>query len=363
MRYFYKISISFCLLLNLPFSVEAQPMAAQAAATQMGGVIQGEPLKVVGGAVSTLTLPAGLRLSGPQGVATDGVNLYISDTGANVIRKMVIATGAMSVLAGSGEGSSENGVGVNASFRRPQGVTTDGSHLYVADTYSNTIRKIVLATGLVTTIAGFPGRAGSFDSKGSEARFFNPRGITTDGKKLYVTDSRNNMIRVIDIATSAVSTLAGVEGKVGHDDGVGIAASFNEPVGITTDGANLYVADTANNMIRKIVIATKEVTTLAGKVGAFGQNDGPGAGASFTGPFGVTTDGTYLYVADTYDNAIRRVDIATGLVISLAGKAPTSGKADGVGANASFARPAGVATDGKQLFILDTNNHLLRTLK
>lgn len=358
MRFFSFIIISFGLLVGL-----AANAVAQATAVQMGGAIQGMAPNFVGAGVSTIALATGSRLNGPQGITTDGVNVYIADTDANVIRKMVIATGAMSVLAGSGEASSDNGVGVNASFRRPQGITTDGIHLYVADTYNNTIRKIVLSTGLVTTLAGAAGRAGSFDEKRSEARFFNPRGVTTDGKHLYVTDTRNHTIRMIDTETGNVTTVAGVAGKIGNEDGIGILASFNGPVGITTDGTHLYVADTSNNIIRKIVIATKEVSTLAGKVGGFGQNDGPGAGASFTGPFGVTTDGKYLYVADTFDNAIRRVDIATGMVISLAGKASAMGKADGVGAAASFARPANVATDGKQLFILDTNNHLLRTMK
>jgi sugar lactone lactonase YvrE len=358
MRFLILISISFRLLLSFTSSVMAQTSAAQ-----MGGAIQGGALNLVGGTVSTVALPTAMRLNGPQGITTDGINVYISDSDANVIRKMVIATGVMSVLAGSGEASSDNGVGINASFRRPQGITTDGSNLYVADTYGNTIRKIVLSTGMVTTLAGLPGRAGSFDDKGSEARFFNPRGITTDGKNLYVTDTRNHTIRMIEIASGKVTTLAGVVGKIGYEDGVGIMASFNGPVGITTDGTNLYVADTSNNIIRKIVIATKEVSTLAGKVGGFGQNDGPGAGASFTGPFGVTTDGTYLYVADTFDNAIRRVDIATGMVISLAGKATVTGRADGIGAAASFARPANLVNDGKQLYVLDTNNHLLRTIR
>lgn len=363
MRIFLYFIIPFILLSNLALTAEAQTAAAQNMVTQMGGAIQGVALNLVGAKVSTVTLPTAMRLNGPQGITTDGVNVYISDSDANVIRKMVIATGAMSVFAGSGEASSDNGVGVNASFRRPQGITTDGINLYVADTYSNTIRKIVIATGMVTTLAGAPGRAGSFDGKGTEARFFNPRGITTDGKSLYVTDTRNHTIRMIETATGNVTTLAGVVEKIGNEDGVGMLASFNGPVGITTDGTHLYVADTSNNIIRKIVIATKEVSTLAGKVGAFGQNDGPGAGASFTGPFGVTTDGTYLYVADTFDNAIRRVDIATGMVISLAGKAPVAGRADGVGAAASFTRPANLVNDGKQLFVLDTNNHLLRVIK
>jgi sugar lactone lactonase YvrE len=358
MKFLRLLFISFNLFLSLNAAV-----LANTTGTQMGGAIQGAALNLVGASVSTVALPVATRLNGPQGITTDGVNLYIADSDANVIRKMEIANGAMSVLAGSGEASSDNGIGVNASFRRPQGITTDGINLYVADTYNNAIRKIVLSTGMVTTLAGTPGRAGIFDGKMTEARFFNPRGITTDGKNLYVTDARNHTIRMIEIASGNVTTIAGVAGKIGSDDGLGMLASFNGPVGITTDGKNLYVADTGNNIIRKVVIATKEVSTLAGKVGGFGQNDGPGAGASFTGPFGVSTDGTYLYVADTFDNAIRRVDIATGMVISLAGKATVTGRADGVGAAASFARPANLVNDGKQLFVLDTNNHLLRAIR
>lgn len=351
--------ISVNLLSGLAFAADAQ-----VAAVQLGGVIQGSALKLTG-VVSTLVSggsgDAAFNL--PQGMATDGVNLYVTDTGNNIIRKIVIATGVVSVLAGSKEASHDNGSASNAGFRRPQGITSDGINLYVADTYNNAIRKISLATGVVSTFAGVPGKVGSYDSKGSEATFYNPRGITTDGKNLYVTDSRNHLIRKIDITTTAVSTIAGVDGRVGHDDGIGTTASFNEPVGITSDGINLYVADTANNMIRKIVIDTKEVRTLAGKVGASGQNDGPGAVASFTGPFGVTTDGTSLYIADTFDNAIRKVDIATGLVTSIAGLATRSGRVDGLGATASFTRPAGIVTNGQHLYILDSNNNVVREIK
>lgn len=360
MHLFLKFIISFNLVASLAFSAKAQVTPVQ-----MGGATQGAALKLTG-TVTTIVSGGGgdAALSLPQGITTDGVNLYVADTGNNIIRKVVIATGVMSVLAGSREASADNGSASRAGFRRPQGITTDGVNLYVADTYNNAIRKITLATGMVSTLAGTLGRAGSYDSaKGLSAAFFNPRGITTDGKNLYVTDSRNHLIRKIDLATTAVSTLAGTEERDGHADGIGIAASFNEPAGITTDGVNLYVADTANNLIRKIVIATREVTTLAGKAGTFGQNDGLGETASFTGPFGVTSDGTSLYVADTFDNAIRKVDIATGTVTSVAGIATASGRVDGTGSRAAFTRPAGVVSNGTQLFILDSHNNAIRTIK
>ena len=116
----------------------------------------------------------------------------------------------------------------------------------------------------VTTIAGTAGVYGSADGTGAAARFHFPLDITSDGKNLYVTDSFNSTIRQIVIATGAVTTIAGTPGTPGSADGIGAAAGFNNPDGITTDGANLYVADLNNNTIRKIVIATGAVTTIAG---------------------------------------------------------------------------------------------------
>ena len=105
--------------------------------------------------------------------------------------------------------------------------------------------------------------------------------------------------------TGAVTTLAGSTTS-GHADGTGTAASFNAPQGITMDGANLYVADYGNNEIRKIVIATRVVTTIAGST-TYGSSDGKGTAAKFHGPNGITTDGTNLYAADYSNNEIRRI--------------------------------------------------------
>lgn len=166
---------------------------------------------------------------------------------------------------------SEDGTGSAASFRRPEGITTNGAnlYLYVADYSSHIIRKIVIATGAVSTLAGKAGAESPNNGTGSQARFNSPTGITisSDGKTLYVTDSGNYTIRKIEIATGKVSTLAGKLGVYGSADGVGSKAKFGSINQITTDGANLYVTDGAT--IRKIVIATTEVSTLAGKAGEF----------------------------------------------------------------------------------------------
>ena len=166
---------------------------------------------------------------------------------------------------------------------------------------------------VVTTIAG-TGNTGSADGTGTSASFYSPQGITTDGTNLYVTN-RNNLIRQIVISTVVVTTVAGT-GSSGSANGTGTSASFGEPRGITTDGTNLYVA-TNNNLIRQIVISTGVVTTVAG-TGSAGTADGTGTSASFTRPKGITTDGTNLYVADDDQSGlVRQIVISTGVVTKV----------------------------------------------
>ena len=170
-------------------------------------------------------------------------------------------------------------------FYYPRAITTDGTSLYVADQNNHTIRKIVISTGAVTTIAGYAGSYGSTDGTGTSARFKYPSGITIVGTNLYVSDQSNNKIRKIVIATGEVTTFAG-SGSWGSANGTGTAASFNSPQGITTDGTNLYLVDRSNHKIRKIIIASKAVTTLAGS-GNYGFADGTGTAAKFYGPMGI----------------------------------------------------------------------------
>jgi hypothetical protein len=280
----------------------------------MGGSIQGTELSL-STAVTTL---AGTGSSGsadgtgtsasfysPQGITTDGTNLYVVDTSNNLIRKIVISTGAVTTLAGSGSRGSANGTGTSASFYSPGGITTDGTNLYVPDTFNHLIRKIVISTGVVTTVAG-TGSSGSADGTGTSASFYHAQGITTDGTNLYVADYSNHLIRKIVISTGAVTTLAGT-GSSGSANGTGTSASFNAPRVITTDGTNLYVGDSGNDLIRQIVISTGVVTTVAG-TGSSGSANGTGTSASFDNPWGITTDGTNLYVGDYGNHLIRKIE-------------------------------------------------------
>lgn len=340
----------------------------------MGGSIQGEPLSLTA-AVTTLAGSAGssgtsdgtgatARFYIPEGITTDGADLYVTDTANHSIRQIVIVTGEVSTLAGNaGTSGYIDGDGAAALFNTPLGITTDGDNLYVVETGNHTIRQIVIETGVVSTLAGNAGTSGYNDGTGTSALFYYPFGITTDGTNLYVAETGNNTIRKIVIATGEVTTLAGTSGMQGSTDGIGTAALFNTPTQITTDGTNLYVTDTSNHTVRKVVIETGEVSTLVGSAGIEGSTDGTGAAALFSFPYGITTDGTNLYVGDTVNHTIRKILIATGEVSTLAGTAGISGSVDDTGANAQFSWPEGITTDAVNLYVTDTGNHTIRQIE
>ncbi len=297
----------------------------------------------------------------PYGIATDGTNLYVADTQNYMIRKIVISTGVVSTLAGSGSNDYADGTGTAAKFGFISGMAIVGTDLYVADIGYSTIRKIALGSGVVTTFAGSAGNTGSADGDGTAATFNHPSGLATDGSNLYVADTNNHLIRKIVIGTGAVSTLAGT-GSEGSANGTGTVASFYYPNHLAVVGDNLYVVDSSNNLIRKIVISTEVVTTLAGS-GSQGAADGTGTAASFNAPYGIASDGTNLYIGDGQNNMIRQVVISSGEVTTLAGST-ASGHADGTGSAASFFIPTGIATtDGTTLYVADTYNNMIRKIQ
>jgi hypothetical protein len=158
----------------------------------------------------------------------------------------------------------------------------------------------------VTHVAGSIGGPGFDDGIGSAARFCTPNGISSDESYIYVADSGNRTIRRIDKSTGMVETIAGSAGSYGSIDGTGSSVRFSCPIGITSDGSHLYVTDNYNHTIRNIEKGTWMVTTIAGTVGSPGSTDGTGSAARFEEPYGITSDNLYLYVADARNNIIKK---------------------------------------------------------
>ena len=256
----------------------------------------------------------------PTAITMDASNLYVFDSVNYTIQKIVIDTGEVTTIAGTaGTAGSVDAVGTAARFNRINGITTDGVNLFVSDS-NNTIRRVALTdNNKVTTLAGAPGKVGSADGTTSAARFNQPAHLTTDGIYLYVADFNNATIRKINILTGEVTKVAGIPGTHGMvDTAPGATATFYHPNGITTDGTYLYVTDYNDtsspnsqywNVIRKIEISTGAVTTIAGGISSTSPNplNDLGTNARFDSPIGLTTDGTSLYVADSLNNLIRKI--------------------------------------------------------
>ncbi len=306
-----------------------------------------------------------------NGVAIDAAgNLYIADGGHHTIRK-VTPGGVVSTIAGKADQpGTADGVGTDAQFNTPDGIAVDtAGNVFVADRRNHSIRKITPA-GVVSTFAGKTGTAfggpvfGSPDGVGEAARFYEPSGLAFDRQgNLYVADSANQTIRKITPA-GVVTTLAGHPITGGKTDGVGDAARFFYPHGLVVDVAgNIYVADSNNYTIRKIT-SDGTVSTLAGRNSSgvvTPSVDGIGSAATFGYPYNIAIgpDGA-LYVTDNQSSAIRRVT-TDGVVTTIAGKSYGIGSADGTAGAARFNYPSGVVLESSgSLAVTDSGSHTVR---
>lgn len=247
------------------------------------------------------------RFRYPEHLAVDSTGtIYVADSNNHTIRR-ITAAGDVSTFAGlAGTSGSADGVGSAARFNVPTGVAVDGSGvIYVGDHSNHTIRRIT-PSGEVTTVAGLPRSAGSVDGVGSAARFDRLNGIAVDSAGVvYVADSNNHAIRRIT-AGGVVSTLAGLPGRAGSADGTGGEARFDYPQGVVVDPAgNLYVTDSRNATIRRVT-PDGVVTTVAGLARDPNTTDGAASIARFYNPTAIAIDNNgVLFIADTDNNTIR----------------------------------------------------------
>lgn len=300
------------------------------------------------------------RYSTPLGVTYDGSNFYISDTSNHCIRKYVASTSSLTTFAGNcGTSGTTDATGTSARFSSPMFLTTDGTNLYICDRGNNSIRKIVIATGVVTTFAGLTGTAGDLDGTGTAARLNFPNGVTNDGTYLYVSDRGNQKIKRVALSTGVVETIAG-SGTASSVDGNGTSATFNVPCDSIVAGSYLYVVECTGNRVRRVGLSSPfTVTTIAGS-GTAASTDGVGTAAEFNNPHGIGTDGSNLFITEWNGQTIRRLNIASNTVYTIAGG--VAGFADGTGTGANMRKLGAMTSDGSRLYFMDSTNHAFRKI-
>jgi sugar lactone lactonase YvrE len=365
---------------------------------------------------------AAARFTNPKGIAVGkSGTLYVADEGNHTLR-VISPSGQVTTLAGrAGVSGAADGRGADAGFREPQAVMVSAEGRIVVTESLGTRLRAVLATGDVTTLAGSHEQRGKVDAGGTQARFERADSITVDREgnafvvdypgygvgasnvstlrkltpagvvstlstmppvrfpgeiyaiprgdvavdasgQLFVSDVLNRTI-LKRMSSGELGVMAGKEGEAALVDGNALAARFVAPAAMAMDSAgNLYVADATT--IRR-VSASGAVSTLAGSLTRTSTIDGRGAEAAFSNISGVAVDskGAYLYVAEASSHVIRRLELSSGLVSTLAGTAGLAGSANGTGFDARFNWPSGLCVDDSgNVYVADTNNDLIRKI-
>ena len=288
--------------------------------------------------------------------------LFVSDCGHHRVLVVSPADGAILATVGSGQPGLEDGDFATATFNHPQGMAFDGRGLYVADTGNHAIRWVDLVSGTVATVAGTGSQARRFSppALALKTALNSPWDLALAGGRLFVAMAGSHQIWRFDPQAGIIEPHCG-SGQEGRLDGPQAEASLAQPSGITTDGRRIYFVDSETGAIRAMGVSPGgAVETIAGgDVFDFGDQDGQGPLARFQHPVGVVWHDGALYVADTYNNKIKRIDLADGQVRTLLGTG-RRGMEDGEAA--SFDQPCGlgVAPSQGKLYIADTNNHVIR---
>lgn len=306
----------------------------------------------------------------PSAVAYDGAgNLYIAETGNHVVRKVDTA-GSITTIAGTGTQGfgGYGGPATAALLDSPQGLALGGGSLYIADTHNHRIRKLDLGTGTITTVAGTTAGFSGDNGPASAAQLDLPTALALGSdNNLYIADTQNHRIRKVNLTNGTITTIAG-NGRQGFsgDGGPAVSAAIDSPTGLAVDaGQNVYLADTHNHRVRRIDAATGQITTIAGSAAGFSGDNGPATAAALALPHGLSIDSAgNIYIADTANHRIRRIDAVTGAMTTVAGNGVQNFGGDNnpaTGANldsprAVEATPAGFVT------LADTANQRVRQI-
>ena len=326
--------------------------------------------------------------------------LYTADISNNRVRKIsATMAGIITTIAGNGtQGlTGDGGAATSAELDDPQGVAVDSSgNIYIGNYFGQCIRKVTAATGIITTIAGNTtagacnGTSGHTGDGGqaTSAKLSFPEKVAVDSSgNIYIADYFNNCIRKVTAATGIMSTVAGhttagaCDDTSGHtgDTGAATSAKLNSPSGVTLDSfGNIYITDSGNNCIRKVMASTNIITTVAGNTtagacnasaGAYSGDGGQATSATLNGPGSVAVDSSGdIYIADGGNNRIRKVTAATGIISTVAGSGGfgccgTGGYSGDYGpaTSARLNTPGDIALDSYgNLYIADMSNQVIR---
>jgi DNA-binding beta-propeller fold protein YncE/peroxiredoxin len=320
------------------------------------GKLNEQPIKLALENAKTIQTP----LSFPGKVLADekSERLFVADSNNN---RIVIAKldGTLIETFGSGKLGLVDGSKEIAAFNHPQGMAIDGDNLYVADTGNHTIRKINLVTKIVSTIAG-TGKQNRYESEGGIAKktpLSSPWDLQVIGRKLFIAIAGLHQIWSMDLDKQTVSVFAGSGNEV-RQDGELLESGFSQPSGLLTFGNQLFVADSEANIIRSIDLSKKEVETIVGgDLFEFGDKDGKGDDVRLQHPLGLAKLGENILIADTYNHKIKLLDTKNRTVTTFLGSGK-SGNADGK--KPSFWEIGGLSVAGGKIFIADTNNNVIR---
>jgi len=294
-------------------------------------------------------------------------NVYIADFNQSRVR-MVNTSGIITTIAGIGVSgyNGDNIPATTAKLNEPNGVLPDGrGNIYIAEMNGNRIRKIN-SSGYIYTVAG----TGSMSSAGdggpaTNAGVNRPTNLAMDGTgNLYIADWGNNKIRRID-PSGTITTICGTgTATYTGDNGPATAATINNPYSVSLDAlGNLYFSDEHNYALRKINLGTNIITTIAGTgVAGFGGDGGPATNAQFNQPDGIVADAGNLYIADYSNNRIRKVVLSTGIVTTVVGNGTGAFSGDGGPAtSAEINGPSGITNDATgNFYISDFLNNRIR---
>ncbi|MGF7179359.1 Ig-like domain repeat protein [Tunturiibacter psychrotolerans] len=312
----------------------------------------------------------------PFGLAVDPAgDIFIADSSNNRIRRVDGGSQLMSTVAGNGDAGNtgDGGLATMASLSLPTSVVLDGAgNLYFADSNNHAIRMVTAATGIITTVAGVLGSQGYSGDGGSaiHAHLNTPDSVAIDPVNgfLYIADSGNNVVRRVDLSTGIISGFAGNHiANYAGDGGQATSASLNGPWGVTVgpDG-QIYIADQNNHSVRKVAL-DGTITTIAGNgTSGFTGDGGPASGAVLDSPAGTVIDAAgNIYISDAGNNRVRKVNAVTGEIDTVVGSTLESFSGDGGPANAAgMYGPYGMALDGTgNLYVSDVFHNRIRLVQ